>query len=203
MRSLRSLYENRACGPSEFLAHSAKRLLQHNPESNNAICRYQTQKKLIPVAGATMEGHSHAIDGPYPMWRSRKRLVRKRGLWLATDRDRFRHVRALMVGIGFVLTKSRPCRNCCASLAWKKAALKPKGSDHTPASSKAGADAGVGGGRRDKALRCVADPSARPRPCDARLPHLVGLSRYETRASARRDRAILPIAGRVNISYSP
>jgi hypothetical protein len=57
--------------------------------------------------------------------------------------------------------------------------------------------------RRDKALRCVADPSARPRPCDARLPHLVGPSRYETRASARRDRAILSNATRVNIRGSP
>jgi hypothetical protein len=57
--------------------------------------------------------------------------------------------------------------------------------------------------RRDKALRWVADPSARPRPCDARLPHLVGPSRYETRASASRDRAILPIARRVSIHYSP
>jgi hypothetical protein len=48
-------------------------------------------------------------------------------------------------------------------------------------------------GRRDKALRCVADPSARPGPCDARPPHLVGLSRYETHASAPRDRASLAI----------
>jgi hypothetical protein len=119
-------------------------------------------EEIDPGRWATMEGHSHAIDGRYPMWRSLKPGAQARPL--ACDGSRPLQARPGLDGWNWVRSGKKPA----VSELLRKFGLDERSIEAPAFRSRADElesldrMLALAEGRRDKALRCVADPSAWP-----------------------------------------